>query len=98
MLRGGRAFTRITTGLQLTDTHNGLRVINRGAALALRLRLHGMAHASEILGAVARHRLRYVEVPMTVLYTDYSRAKGQSSVNAVNIVFDLLLARARYAR
>ena len=98
VLRAGVLFTRITTGLRLTDTHNGLRVMNRRTALALRLRLHGMAHASEILGAVARHRLRYEEVPMTVLYTDYSRAKGQSSVNAVNIVFDLLLARARYAR
>lgn len=98
VLSAGVLFTRATTGLNLTDTHNGLRVMNRETAQVLKLRLHGMAHASEILNAVARHGLRYAEMPMTVHYTDYSVAKGQPSINAVNIVFDLLLARARYAR
>ncbi len=98
VLRAGIHFTRITSGLSLTDTHNGLRVLTRRTADLLDLRMHGMAHASEILGVVARHRLRYREVPMTVTYTPYSLAKGQSSINAVNILFDLLLARARYAR
>jgi glycosyltransferase involved in cell wall biosynthesis len=98
VLRAGVLFTRLTTGLRLTDTHNGLRVMTRATARTLNLRLSGMAHASEILSAVARGGLRYREVPMTVLYTDYSRSKGQSSLNALNIVFDLALARARYAR
>ena len=98
LLRAGVLFTRATTGLDVTDTHNGLRVLTDSALGVMDLRLHGMAHASEILGTVARHGLRYVEVPMTVVYSDYSRAKGQSGVNAVNIVVDLLLARARYAR
>jgi hypothetical protein len=97
LLRAGVLFTRITTGLDLTDTHNGLRVLTVPAAQLMDLRLHGMAHASELLGTVARHGLRHVEVPMTVVYTDYSRAKGQSGVNAINILVDLLLARARYA-
>jgi hypothetical protein len=30
-------------------------------------------------------------------YTEYSTTKGQSSLNAVNILFDLFLARARNA-
>lgn len=98
VLRAAVVFTRATTGLALTDTHNGLRVMNRRTALALRLRLHGMAHASEILGAVARHRLRYVEVPMTVLYTDYSRAKGQPLLNSVNILADTVTQRLTHGR
>jgi len=98
LLRAGVLFTRVTTRLDLTDTHNGLRVLTAPALRVMDLRLHGMAHASEILGTIARHRLRYVEVPMTVVYSDYSRAKGQSGVNAVNILVDLVLARARYAR
>ena len=98
VLRAGVTFTRATTRLRLTDTHNGLRVMNRRTASILNLRLSGMAHASEILTTIARHHLRYTEVPVTVLYTDYSMAKGQSSINAVNILFDLLLTRARYAR
>lgn len=98
VLRAGILFTRATTRLAVTDTHNGLRVMTRHTARQVRLQLNGMAHASEILGGIARARLRYVEVPMTVVYSDYSRSKGQSSMNAVNVVIDLLLARARYAR
>lgn len=98
VLKTGVAFTRFTSGLRLTDTHNGLRVLTRDAGRLLDLRQSGMAHASEIVGSVARHGLRYREVPMTVVYSEYSLAKGQSSVNALNIVFDLLLARARYVR
>jgi glycosyltransferase involved in cell wall biosynthesis len=98
VLRAAVRFTRLTSGLRLSDAHNGLRVLTRDAAAMVDLHQAGMAHASELIGLVARHRLRYCEVPMTVAYTEYSRAKGQSSLNAVNIVVDLLLARARYAR
>ncbi len=98
VLRGAVAFTRVTTGLALTDAHNGLRVLNRAAATAMKLRLTGMAHASEILEVIAREQLTYSELPIEVLYTDYSRAKGQSSVNALNIVFDLMANKVRVAR
>ncbi|MEP6665708.1 MAG: glycosyltransferase family 2 protein [Nocardioidaceae bacterium] len=98
VLRAAVVFTRMTTGLALTDAHNGLRVLNRSAAACLRLRLTGMAHASEILNVIARSQLTYRELPIEVLYTDYSRQKGQSSINAVNIVFDLMVHRLRFAR
>jgi hypothetical protein len=32
---------------------------------------------------------------VSVVYSDYSRRKGQSSMNAVNVLVDLLLARLR---
>jgi glycosyltransferase involved in cell wall biosynthesis len=95
VLRGAVAFTRATTGLALTDAHNGLRVFTRDAATLIDLKLSGMAHASEILEVVARHRLRWTEVPIEIVYSDYSRAKGQSSINAVNIVFELVANRVR---
>jgi glycosyltransferase involved in cell wall biosynthesis len=97
LLRAATTMTRRTTGLRLTDTHNGLRVFTRRAVQGLDLRLAGMAHASELLGHVARNGLRYCEVPVDIAYTEYSRAKGQSSLNAVNIVFDLAVNRV-YAR
>jgi glycosyltransferase involved in cell wall biosynthesis len=98
VLRAAVWYTRLTTGLRLTDAHNGLRVLTHETARKLDLRQPGMAHASELLNVVARGGLRYREAPVTVVYSDYSRAKGQSSINAVNILVDLLLARARYAR
>lgn len=94
-LRAGLVFTRVTTGLDLTDTHNGLRVLSRRAAAATRLRQHGMAHASEILELAAREGWSYLEVPARVRYTEESLAKGQSSLNALNVVYDLALGRLR---
>ena len=81
--------------LQLTDAHNGLRVLNRAAASKLKITMNGMAHASEIVGYLARSQLEVTEVPVTVLYTDYSKAKGQSLINGVNILFDLSLRSRR---
>jgi polyprenyl-phospho-N-acetylgalactosaminyl synthase len=98
VLRGAVAFTRMTTGLPLTDAHNGLRVLTRSAASTIKLRLNGMAHASEILEVIAKQGLRWTEVPIQIVYNDYSQSKGQSSINAVNIVFELLVNRVRVAR
>ncbi|NUR63057.1 MAG: glycosyltransferase family 2 protein [Catenulispora sp.] len=75
--------------LKLSDAHNGLRVLNRDAAGQLRITMNGMAHASEIVGFLARSGLKVREVPVTILYTEYSRSKGQSLINGVNILFDL---------
>jgi hypothetical protein len=49
-----------------------------------------MAHATEIVSQIARARLRYAEHPVHILYTDYSRAKGQSLLNSVNILVELM--------
>jgi len=97
LLRAALLFTRVTTGLPLTDTHNGLRVLSLSAARRITITLHGMAHASEILAIVSREKISYLEAPISVEYTDYSKTKGQSSLNAVNILFDLFLARTRNA-
>ncbi|MFL6108692.1 MAG: glycosyltransferase family 2 protein [Marmoricola sp.] len=95
VLQGAIKFTRMTAGLEVSDAHNGLRVINTRVLDRLRLRQPRMAYASELLNRIASARLRWAEVPTTVLYSDYSRAKGQQNINAVNIVFDLLMARVR---
>ena len=79
--------------LRLTDAHNGLRALNRAAASGLKITMNGMAHASEIVAYLARSRLKVVEAPVAVRYTEYSRAKGQSLINGVNILFDLSLNR-----
>lgn len=93
VLKAAIAFTNLTSGLKLTDTHNGLRVFNRHAAGQIQITLADMAHASEILEIITTKKLRYTEVPVTIEYTDYSKAKGQSLLNAVNIAFDTLLRK-----
>ena len=85
-------FTRLTTGLKLTDTHNGLRAFSKNAAQALGLECDRMAHASEILERIAAGGFRYAEVPMTVRYTEYSMKKGQKFSGAFKILRDLVIS------
>ncbi|MCS7016584.1 MAG: glycosyltransferase family 2 protein [Gemmatales bacterium] len=91
VLRLGVWFTRWTTGLAVTDTHNGLRALHRRAALALRIRQNRMAHASEILHQIRQQGWRYCEVPVTIRYDAATLAKGQSTWNALRIVGELFL-------
>lgn len=86
-------FTRVASGVRVTDTHNGLRAFTRAAAAKLDIRLDRMAHASELLDQIVRHELRYEEVPVHVRYTEYSRRKGQSSFAALRILADYVLGR-----
>jgi glycosyltransferase involved in cell wall biosynthesis len=75
--------------LKLTDAHNGLRVLTRAVADDLQITMNDMAHASEIVSYLGRSSWRVAEVPVSIRYTDYSRNKGQSLLNGVNILFDL---------
>jgi hypothetical protein len=83
-------YTNATTGLRLSDAHNGLRAFDRNVAARLDIRMNGMAHASEFVSTVADGKFRYAETPVHIIYSDYSKAKGQSLLNSVNILFDLL--------
>lgn len=83
--------TNLTTSVKLTDAHNGLRVIRRDAAERIQLKQDRMAHATEIVLQLGGTGLPWAEHPVELLYTDYSKAKGQSVLNAVNILVDLIV-------
>ena len=95
LLRLAVSLTRRMTGLDVTDTHNGLRAFTADAARRIAITQNGMAHASEILSQIAPQKLRYREVPATVRYTAYSRGKGQPLSNGLNILWDILMERMR---
>lgn len=88
-------FTKCTTGLKLTDAHNGLRVFTAASAAKINLFQNRMAHASEILEQIATKKFKYAEIGNTVRYTPYSIAKGQPSSNSINILIDLFLGRLK---
>jgi glycosyltransferase involved in cell wall biosynthesis len=91
VLKAAIVFTNLTTGLRLTDAHNGLRAFTVEALDKIRIRQNRMAHASEIVSQIGKAKLRYTELPVHIVYTDYSRSKGQSLWNSVNILVDLIL-------
>ncbi len=90
VLRTAARYSRLTSGMALTDAHNGLRVIDRGVLERVRIHQNRMAHASELIDKVGRLDVRWAEHPTHIVYTDYSRAKGQSLLNSINILVDLI--------
>ncbi len=97
VLRTVVALSPRTRRLGLTDAHNGLRVFDKTVADQLDITMNGMSHASEFVQLIDEHDWRVSEQPVTILYTEYSMAKGQSLLNGVNILFDGLL-RSRIRR
>lgn len=93
LLRIATLFTRATTGLRVTDAHNGLRVLSSDAARKITIRQNRMAHASEFLTRIAQLRLKYCEHPVTIVYTEATLKKGQRMTGAFAIVLDLAMGK-----
>jgi glycosyltransferase involved in cell wall biosynthesis len=84
---------RLTSGRAISDSQIGLRVFTAEAARQLTIKQHRMAYASELINQIARLKLKIVEIPVSVTYTRYSIAKGQSGFNSINILIDLIVGR-----
>jgi glycosyltransferase involved in cell wall biosynthesis len=91
VLKGGRIVNYLLCGILLSDAHNGLRAFSRLAIEKIVITENRMAHATEILFEISRHKLRYKEVPVNIHYTEYSRQKGQSAWDSIKVLFDLVL-------
>jgi glycosyltransferase involved in cell wall biosynthesis len=91
LLQMARYLNYFFTGILLTDAHNGLRAMNRKTASLLKLKENRMAHATELVLKVKKNKLWYTEMPVSIQYTQYSLAKGQSAKNSFRILLDLLL-------
>jgi glycosyltransferase involved in cell wall biosynthesis len=93
ILKTAARFLNRGDGVQLTDAHNGLRIIARHVAADIKLSHAGMAYASELEEALTNPRYRITEFPVHILYTDYSRSKGQPLLNSINILAEILAHR-----
>lgn len=91
LLRAARIVNWTLTGMWLSDAHNGFRAMTNASGREINLRENRMGHASEILVQIREKKLRYAEMPTHIIYSDYSKAKGQSPLNAINIVIDMIL-------
>lgn len=88
-------YTNMSTGLNLTDTHNGLRAMTAKAAGSIHFNQDRMAHASEILEEIGRKHIPFQEVPVTIHYTDYSLAKGQHFGDFIKILFKIFIHKLK---
>lgn len=78
-------------GIRTSDSQSGFRAFGSKAINLIRLQSDGMEVSSEVFREIAKNRLNYAEVPIQVIYTVYSQAKGQRITNAPNILLQLLV-------
>ena len=93
ILRAAIIFTQKTTGLPFSDAHNGFRVLSRRFAQSFCFKQDRMAHASEILDFIARNDIPFVEYPVTIEYSEYSKEKGQRNRDLFGILIELVLGK-----
>lgn len=91
--RGLSFITYVLFGVNVADSQSGLRVFSRSAIKDLRWKTSGFEFCSEMIWRAKQLGLKIDEYPIDVVYTDYSRSKGQSNWNGVNILKSLIVRR-----
>ncbi|MDD3302935.1 MAG: DUF2304 family protein [Candidatus Gracilibacteria bacterium] len=90
VLKLGIVFTFFVSNIKLTDSHNGYRVFRTKIIDEIKLTIDDMTYASEMMDIISTKGIKFMEVPVDILYTDYSRGKGQKSSNAINIAIKFI--------
>lgn len=90
-LNVGRYINYLTSGIMLSDSFNGLRILSKQAAEKIKLTENRMSHPSQLLIITAAEKLKYAEYPVTIHYSDYSRNKGLKNKDGIKILIEILL-------
>lgn len=91
--KGLSAITYLIFGINSTDSQSGLRVFSKKALACLEWKARGYEFCSEMLWRASKIGLKIDEYPIYAIYTEYSKSKGQSNWNGLNIVRTLLARR-----
>lgn len=90
---GLNVFTYLFFGMWTTDSQSGFRAFSKKALETIEVDQIGMEVSSSFFDMAKRNNLRYAEVSIRPIYTEYSRAKGQKNANAFAILFRLFYNR-----
>lgn len=78
-------------GFSVSDTQSGLKAFSRKAFNTIEIHTARMEFCSEIIARIKEKGLRFKEVPVKSIYTDYSLSKGQSFSTGLETLFRLAL-------
>lgn len=92
-LKTGVIIQFIFYGLWLSDAHNGFRCFSRKAAELIEIRSDRMEHASEIVEQIKLKKLKYKEIPVTIIYNEDTLRKGHGGLVQAIKVFSKMLFR-----
>ena len=91
-------FSKLVFGGNFTDVHNGLRVFTNNSARKINLVSNRMEHASLISESISKQNMRFVEMPVDIIYSEYSISKGQKLKDIIMMGFKLLLIKINEKR
>jgi len=92
---GSNLLTRLLFSVTTSDSQSGFRAFSRKAIQQITIKTQEMEVSSELFSEIQRLGLHLSEVPIQVIYTPYSKKKGQSNLNAFGVLVRLLLRLAR---
>lgn len=87
----GNVVTLIATGRWVADSQCGYKAFGPVAVRQINLRMSGFEFCTEIVRESVHHKWRIAQVPVKVVYSEYTLAKGQSFANGVRTAFKILL-------
>ena len=87
----GNIVTLAATGMWVSDSQCGYKAFGPKAVRELDLRMNGFEFCTEIVRECVQRKWTYTQVPVKVLYSEYTLAKGQSFANGVKTALKILL-------
>jgi polyprenyl-phospho-N-acetylgalactosaminyl synthase len=93
MLKMVAGASRFVHGLHITDTFTGIRMFRKQALkiICADLKTFGMVHGLEILSKIEGAQLRFIELPATVQYTEYSKKKGLTLFDSIEMICEFFI-------
>ncbi|MFC1711805.1 glycosyltransferase family 2 protein [Patescibacteria group bacterium] len=83
--------TLIFFGIFARDTQSGFRAFDKKALKKVKIKTQRMEVSSEFFHEIKKSGLIFKQIPIKVIYTKYSREKGQKNLNAMEILLKLVL-------
>ena len=85
-----KIFTYLFSDIKISDPHNGYRMFKVSAIKKIKLTMDWFEYASELVDQISQKNIKFKEVPVNIIYTDYSLSKWQKSSNAINIALKMI--------
>lgn len=93
VLKFGVFVVYVLYGIKVTDSQGGFRALSRKAAEKIKITSDRMEHAGELFWEIKKNKLKYREVPVTVIYDKYALKKGQSWTNSFDLGLKMIIKR-----
>ncbi|MCD4760047.1 glycosyltransferase family 2 protein [archaeon] len=95
-LKGAILIIWVFYGEKLSDAHNGFRAFTKEAAKKVTITTDKMEHASEIIDKIKKRKVKYKEVPVTIIYKEEhlkEGRKGQGQFDSIKILFKMIMEK-----